>query len=72
MEKNNPSCVPALYQVTESFDGDLPDGFLHAAQRLQRRAEAAGQVVAGDGDEVVFATVQMEHQNVLDDVFSGV
>lgn len=30
------------YQVDELGDGDLADGFLHAAQRLQRGAEAAG------------------------------
>ena len=53
------------HQVNEFGDGNLSDGLLHAAQSLQRGAKAAGQVVAGDGNEVVLATVQMEHQDVL-------
>lgn len=56
------------YQVDEFGDGDLSDGLLHAAQGVQRCAKAAGQVVSGNGDEIVFATVQMQHQ----DVFNGV
>lgn len=60
------------HQVDQLGDGDLSDGLLHAAQGLQRGAEAAGQVVPRDGDEVVFAPVQMEHQDVLDGVLSGV
>lgn len=60
------------HQVNEFGDGDLSDGLLHATQSLQRGAKAAWQVVARDGNEVVLATVQMEHQNVLYGVLSGV
>lgn len=60
------------HQVNEFGDGDLSDGLLHAAQSIQRGAKAAGQVVARDGNEVVLAAVQMEHQNVLYGVFTGV
>lgn len=60
------------HQIDEFRDGYLSDGFLHAAQSLQRGTEAAGHVVARDGNEVVLATVQMQHQNVLDGVLSRV
>lgn len=60
------------HQVNEFGDGDFSDGLLHAAQSLQRGPEAAGQVVARDGNEVVLATVQMEHQDVLYGVLSWV
>ena len=63
---------PVPHQVNELGDGDLSDGLLHAAQSLQRGTKATRQVVARDGDEVVFATVQVEHQNVLYGVLSGV
>lgn len=63
-------CFP--HQVDEFGDGDLSDGFLHAAESLQRRAKAAGQVVSRDRDKVVLATVQVEHQNLLYGVFAGV
>lgn len=60
------------HQVDEFGDGDLSDRLLHAAQSLQRGAKTAGQVVARDGNEVILATVQMEHQNVLYRVLSRV
>lgn len=60
------------HQIDEFRDGYLSDGFLHAAQRLQRGAKAAGHVVARDGNEVVLATVQMQHQDVLYGVLSRV
>lgn len=60
------------HQVDEFGDGDLSDGFLHAAKSLQRRAKAAGQVVSRDRNKVVLATVQVEHQDLLYGVFSGV
>ena len=60
------------HQVDELGDGDLSDGLLHAAQSLQRGAKAAGHVFAGNGNEVVLATVQMEHQYVLYGVLSRV
>lgn len=60
------------HQVNEFGDGDLSDGLLHATQRLQRRAEAAGHVVSRDGNEVVLAAVQMEHQDVLYGVLARV
>ena len=60
------------HQVNELGDGDLSDGLLHATQRLQRRAEAAGHVVPRDGNEVVLAAVQMEHQDVLYGVLARV
>ena len=61
-----------LYQVNEFCDGNLSDWFLHSTQGLQRGPKAAGQVVARDCNEVVFAPVQMEHQNVLNQVLAGV
>ena len=68
-----PSLAPRRpHQVDELGDGDLPDGFLHAAQGVQRRAEAAGQVVPRDGDEEVLAAVQVQHQDVVDGVPAGV
>lgn len=60
------------HQVDEFGDGDLSDGFLHAAKSLQRRAKAAGQVVSRDRNKVVLATVQVEHQDLLYGVFAGV
>lgn len=60
------------HQVYEFGDGNLSDWLLHAAQSLQRGAKAAGQVVARDSNEVVLATVQMEHQNVFYGVLSTV
>lgn len=60
------------HQVDKFGDGDLSDGFLHAAESLQRCAKAAGQVVSRDCNKVVLATVQVEHQDVLYGVFSGV
>lgn len=60
------------HQVDEFGDGDLSDGLLHAAQGVQRRAKAAGQVVSRNGDEIVFAAVQMQHQDVFDGVLARV
>lgn len=60
------------HQVDEFGDGDLSDGFLHAAECLQRCAKAAGQVVSRDRNKVVLATVQVEHQDLLYGVFAGV
>lgn len=60
------------HQVDEFGDGNLSDGFLHAAESLQWRAKAAGKVVSQDCNKVVLATVQVEHQDVLYGVFSGV
>lgn len=60
------------HQVDEFGDGDLSDGFLHAAESLQRGAKAAGQVASRDCNKVVLATVQVEHQDILYGVFSGV
>lgn len=66
--------VPAYrtHQVDEFGDGDLSDGFLHAAQSLQRCAKATGQVVSWNCNKVVLATVQVEHQDLLYGVLSGV
>lgn len=60
------------HQIDEFGDGDLSDGFLHAAESLQRRAKAAGQVISRDRDKVVLATVQVQHQDLLYGVFPGV
>lgn len=60
------------HQVDEFGDGDLSDGFLHAAQSLQRCAKATGQVVSWNCNKVVLATVQVEHQDLLYGVLSGV
>lgn len=64
--------LASSYQVNEFGNGDFSDGLLHAAQSLQRGAKAAGQVIAWDCNKVVFATVQMKHQDVLYFVFSRV
>lgn len=60
------------HQVDELADRDLTDGLLHAAQCLQRGPEAAGQVVPRNGDEVVFAPIQVQHQNVFNGVLSRI
>lgn len=60
------------HQVDEFGNGDLSDWLLHATQRLQWGAKAAGKVVARDGDKIVFATVQVEYQNVLYRILPGV
>lgn len=64
--------LASSYQVNEFGNGDFSDGLLHAAQSLQRGAKAAGQVIAWDCNKVVFATVQMKHQDVLYFIFSRV
>ena len=69
---SNFTLASSTHQVDELGDGDLPDGLLYVAQGLQRGTEAAGQVVAGDGDEVVLASVQVQHQDVFDGVLSQV
>lgn len=60
------------YQIDEFGDGDLANGFLHAAQSLQRRSEATGQIVSRDSDEVVLPPVQVKHKDVLDFILAGV
>ena len=60
------------HQVDELGDGELADGLLHTAQGLQRGAKAAGQVAARDGDKIVLAPVQVQHQDVLDLVLARV
>lgn len=56
----------ASYQVDELGDGDFADGLPHPAQGFQGGPEAAGQVVAADGEEVILAPVEVKDQDLLD------
>ncbi len=53
------------HQLSDGLQGHVLDGFSQQAQGTERRAEAAGQVVACDGDEVIFTPLQMQNQDVL-------
>lgn len=54
------------HQLPESLCRHVLDGLPHLTQGADGRAEAAGQVVSRHGNEVVLATLQVEHQDLLD------
>lgn len=53
------------HQLSDGLEGHVLDGFSQQAQGTERQAEAAGQVIACDGDEVIFTPLQMQNQDVL-------
>lgn len=60
------------HQLPEGLCWHLLDGFPHLTQRADGRAEAAGQVVSRHGNKVVLATLQVEHQDLLDSLLARV
>lgn len=60
------------HQLPEGLCWHVLDGFPHLTQGADGRAEAAGQVVSRHGNKVVLATLQVEHQDLLDPLFARV
>jgi len=60
------SMLETTHQSLHSLQGHVPYGLPQPAQGADGRAIAAGQVVPGDGQEVVLAALQVQHQDVLD------
>lgn len=60
------------HKLPEGLCWHVLDGFPHLTQGADGHAEAAGQVVSRHGNEVVLATLQVEHQDLFDPLLAQV